>query len=105
MQTFISVPYRLECGVSRKSEPCRSMLTTVEEFADTCMATIDSFMGMWSVDAAMDKTNEMCYLLTLGEMMECGLPATNQGSADGDHCSHACCRCQVQRHQNSQSDW
>ena len=56
-------------GVSNESKVCLSMLKTVDGFADSCMATIESFMGEWNIEGAQNKIIEMCRLAKLGDMM------------------------------------
>lgn len=34
------------------------------------MAVVDSFMGVWDIQTAIDKIKEMCRIVKLGEMMK-----------------------------------
>jgi hypothetical protein len=42
----------------------------VEDFASNCSGTIESFMGVWDLESAMDKIKEMCRLVNMGELMK-----------------------------------
>jgi hypothetical protein len=57
-------------SVSKKTEICSDMLTNVEDFASNCSGTIESFMGVWDLESAMDKIKEMCRLVNMGELMK-----------------------------------
>jgi hypothetical protein len=48
----------------------KELLALVRSFAETCMQTIESFMGVWDIQSAIDKIKEMCRIVKLGEMMK-----------------------------------
>jgi hypothetical protein len=48
----------------------KGLLALVQSFAETCMFTIESFMGVWNIQSAIDKIKEMCRIVKLGEMMK-----------------------------------
>jgi hypothetical protein len=57
-------------SVSKKTELCTDMLINVQGFASNCDGTIESFMGVWDLESAMDKIKEMCRLVSMGELMK-----------------------------------
>mmetsp|Transcript_3453 Transcript_3453/g.5760 ORF Transcript_3453/g.5760 Transcript_3453/m.5760 type:complete len:574 (+) Transcript_3453:122-1843(+) len=48
----------------------KELLALVQSFAETCMQTIESFMGVWDIKSAIDKVKDMCRIVSLGEMMK-----------------------------------
>ncbi|KAI2489334.1 hypothetical protein MHU86_25247 [Fragilaria crotonensis] len=48
----------------------KELLVMLQEFAETCMKTIESFMGVWDIQSAIDRIQEMCRIVKLGEMMK-----------------------------------
>ena len=57
-------------SVSQKAGVSKDMLELVESFSSDCSKTIESFMGVWDLESAMDKIKEMCRLVSLGELMK-----------------------------------
>lgn len=57
-------------GVANEVDICKGMLNTSLGFANNCTNTIESFMGVWDLNTAMDKIMEMCRLVKLGDMMK-----------------------------------
>jgi hypothetical protein len=57
-------------GVSGKVGVCRELLELVEGFAQGCLQTIESFLGVWDLESAAVKIKEMCRMVNLGEMMK-----------------------------------
>ena len=57
-------------GVADKSDIVRSNLGIVREFASSCDSTIEAFMGSWDLESASRKIDEMCRLVSLGELMK-----------------------------------
>lgn len=57
-------------SVSTKTEVCTDMLVNVRDFATNCNGTIDSFLGVWDLNSAITKIQEMCRLVSLGELMK-----------------------------------
>jgi hypothetical protein len=57
-------------NVSDKVGIAKELLVLLHSFAETCMHTIESFMGVWDIQSAIDKIQEMCRIVKLGEMMK-----------------------------------
>ncbi|KAL3939533.1 MAG: hypothetical protein SGBAC_005764 [Bacillariaceae sp.] len=57
-------------SVSTKTESCTEMLLSVRDFSENANATIESFMGAWDLESAMVKIQEMCRMVTLGNLMQ-----------------------------------
>lgn len=57
-------------SVSKKTEVCTEMLVNVRDFSTNCNGTIESFLGVWDLESAMNKIKEMCRLVNLGELMK-----------------------------------
>lgn len=57
-------------GVKDKVGICRDMISSSRGFAETCSSTIESFMGVWDLETAMEHLLEMCRLVKLGEMIK-----------------------------------
>lgn len=57
-------------GVSAKATTCNDMLQLVQTFAKECFDTIESFLGVWDLEAAADKIMQMCRLVNLGELIK-----------------------------------
>lgn len=57
-------------SVSTKTEMCTDMLVTVRDFSTNCDSTIESFLGVWDLNSAITKIQEMCRLVSLGELMK-----------------------------------
>jgi len=57
-------------NVSDNVVVAKELLALVQSFAETCMQTIESFMGVWDVQSAIEKIQEMCRIVNLGEMMK-----------------------------------
>jgi hypothetical protein len=55
---------------SNTTEKCIQMITTLEAFANKCDGTIQSFLSIWNLDSAVIKINEMCRIISLGELMK-----------------------------------
>mmetsp|Transcript_32649 Transcript_32649/g.71636 ORF Transcript_32649/g.71636 Transcript_32649/m.71636 type:complete len:572 (-) Transcript_32649:66-1781(-) len=56
--------------VKLKIGKCRDMITESRGFAESCNGTIESFMGVWTLEDAMSHLIEMMRLVKLGEMMK-----------------------------------
>lgn len=57
-------------NVSDNVVVAKELLALVQSFAETCMQTVESFMGVWDVQSAIEKIQEMCRIVNLGEMMK-----------------------------------
>ena len=57
-------------NVSDKVGIAKELLVLLQEFAQTCMKTIESFMGVWDIQSAIERIQEMCRIVKLGEMMK-----------------------------------
>lgn len=57
-------------NVSDKVGIAKELLVMLQEFAETCRKTIESFMGVWDIQSAIDRIQEMCRIVKLGEMMK-----------------------------------
>ena len=57
-------------NVLNKVSKCQDMIVSSRSFAENCNTTIDSFMGVWDLEVAMNHLIEMKRLVKLGEMME-----------------------------------
>lgn len=66
----VQVGARGFADVTDKVGIAKEMLALVQSFAETCMETIESFMGVWDIQSAIDKIQEMCRIVKLGEMMK-----------------------------------
>lgn len=49
---------------------CQNMLSSVDDFTGKCSSTIDSFLGVWDLESAMEKMTQMCRLVRLGELIK-----------------------------------
>ncbi|CAJ1956899.1 unnamed protein product [Cylindrotheca closterium] len=57
-------------SVSTTTESCTEMLLKVRDFSENCNSTIASFMGVWDLESAMIKIQEMCRMVALGNLMQ-----------------------------------
>ena len=57
-------------SIADKTELCKKMLCQSEEFANKSIITIESFMGVWDFDIAIEKIMDICRLVTLGEILK-----------------------------------
>mmetsp|Transcript_45613 Transcript_45613/g.138612 ORF Transcript_45613/g.138612 Transcript_45613/m.138612 type:complete len:561 (-) Transcript_45613:69-1751(-) len=57
-------------GVNDKFKLCHTLLQSSKSFVSDCQSTIDSFLGVWDLNAAQEKLLEMCRLVHLGKMMK-----------------------------------
>jgi len=57
-------------SVSSKTEACTEMLLSVRDFSEHCNSTIESFLGVWDLESAMTKIQEMCRMVALGNLMQ-----------------------------------
>jgi len=56
--------------VSEKVSTAKELLALLKKFSETCIQAIESFMGVWDVQSAIEKIKEMCRIVNLGEMMK-----------------------------------
>ena len=57
-------------SVSSKATSCGELLQVVQSFAVDSIATIESFLGTWDLEAATRKILEMCRLVSLGNLIK-----------------------------------
>lgn len=57
-------------NVKEEADTCRDMLALVEGFTGDCNSTIESFLGVWDLESAMDKIKEMCRIVRLGDLIK-----------------------------------
>lgn len=57
-------------NVPGKVDTCKEMIESCTEFADRSKSSIDSFLGQWSLETAIEHIKEMCRLVSLGKLME-----------------------------------
>lgn len=57
-------------SVTTKTKDCTEMLLQVRDFSENCNTTIESFLGVWDLESATRKIQEMCRMVTLGNLMQ-----------------------------------
>ena len=66
----VSAGQRGFSDVSDKVSTAKQLLALLQNFAESCIQTINSFMGAWDLQTAIEKIKEMCRMVNLGEMMK-----------------------------------
>jgi hypothetical protein len=55
-------------GLSTQVSTCLDLLHSMNLFSENCAKSIDSFIKVWDLEATAKKINEMCRLVSLGEL-------------------------------------